>query len=198
MPPRLQKTDEGVRFLIEQGKLSPEVRRMIMDAPPGEVIEWNFPEGLVPMARVNEQGMLSELGGGLGGALGGPILHITQQGYDQALGFGLDWQKRLAIQERTRLIAAQAVNKPPDPSVQFEQEVRKHFPKRDDGKFSVMAFYEHSAKGHRVSVWWNVGTKNPDHLGDNLNAACKGPLPAEVVAEAKRRLAGAGTVSEAV
>ena len=25
-----------------------------------------------------------------------------------------------------------------------------------------MAFYEHSAKGHRVSVWWNVGTKNPE------------------------------------
>ena len=43
-----------------------------------------------------------------------------------------------------------------------------------------------------------VGTKNPDHLGDNIDAACKGPLPAEVAAEAKRRLAGAGTVSEAV
>jgi aryl-alcohol dehydrogenase-like predicted oxidoreductase len=33
-----------------------------------------------------------------------------------------------------------------------------------------------------------VGTKNPDHLRDNLEAAKRGPLPAEVLAEAKRRL----------
>jgi aryl-alcohol dehydrogenase-like predicted oxidoreductase len=42
-----------------------------------------------------------------------------------------------------------------------------------------------------------VGTKNPDHLKDNLEAARKGPLPDDVLAEAKRRLdaidAGAGT-----
>lgn len=63
----LQQTDEGVRFLIEQGKLDPDLRRKIMDAEPGEVIEWNFPEGCVPMARVNEWG-------GLGG-LGAELLH---------------------------------------------------------------------------------------------------------------------------
>ena len=33
-----------------------------------------------------------------------------------------------------------------------------------------------------------IGTKNVDHLAQNLAAALKGPLPADVVAEAKRRL----------
>jgi aryl-alcohol dehydrogenase-like predicted oxidoreductase len=33
-----------------------------------------------------------------------------------------------------------------------------------------------------------VGTKNPDHLRDNLEAARRGPLPDDVLAEAKRRL----------
>jgi aryl-alcohol dehydrogenase-like predicted oxidoreductase len=33
-----------------------------------------------------------------------------------------------------------------------------------------------------------VGTKSVEHLQDNINAALKGPLPADVVAEAKRRL----------
>jgi len=41
-----------------------------------------------------------------------------------------------------------------------------------------------------------VGTKNPDHLKDNIDAALKGPLPSEVLAEAKRRLEEAGAVSE--
>jgi aryl-alcohol dehydrogenase-like predicted oxidoreductase len=39
-----------------------------------------------------------------------------------------------------------------------------------------------------------VGTVNPEHLNDNINALLKGPLPAEVYAEAKRRLAAAGSV----
>ena len=39
-----------------------------------------------------------------------------------------------------------------------------------------------------------VGTKNPDHLQENVDAAAKGPLPANVVEEAKRRLAAAGSV----
>jgi len=33
-----------------------------------------------------------------------------------------------------------------------------------------------------------VGTKNPDHLRQNVDAAARGPLPADVYAEAKRRL----------
>jgi aryl-alcohol dehydrogenase-like predicted oxidoreductase len=37
-----------------------------------------------------------------------------------------------------------------------------------------------------------VGTANPDHLRDNLAAAAKGPLPADLYAEAKRRLDAAG------
>ena len=43
-----------------------------------------------------------------------------------------------------------------------------------------------------------VGTRNPDHLKDNIEAAMKGPLPEAVLAEAKRRLAAAGAVSEPV
>jgi len=38
-----------------------------------------------------------------------------------------------------------------------------------------------------------VGTINPQHLRDNLAAARKGPLPPDVYAEAKRRLAAAGS-----
>lgn len=37
-----------------------------------------------------------------------------------------------------------------------------------------------------------VGTKNLDHLRENLDAAHRGPLPADVYAEAQRRLAAAG------
>ena len=37
-----------------------------------------------------------------------------------------------------------------------------------------------------------VGTKSPDHLRDNIEAAMRGPLPDDVVAEAKRRLDAAG------
>jgi len=40
-----------------------------------------------------------------------------------------------------------------------------------------------------------VGTRNLDHLNDNVTAALKGPLSADTYAEAKRRLAGAGEVS---
>jgi aryl-alcohol dehydrogenase-like predicted oxidoreductase len=43
-----------------------------------------------------------------------------------------------------------------------------------------------------------VGTKNPDHLRANIDAAMKGPLPPDVLAEAKKRLEAAGAVSEKV
>src|SRR5262249_53480748 len=38
-----------------------------------------------------------------------------------------------------------------------------------------------------------VGTKDPDHLHTNIAAALKGPLPPDVVSEAKRRLTEAGS-----
>ncbi len=41
-----------------------------------------------------------------------------------------------------------------------------------------------------------VGTRNPVHLADNLAAAAKGPLPDNVVTEAKRRLEAAGSKPE--
>jgi aryl-alcohol dehydrogenase-like predicted oxidoreductase len=37
-----------------------------------------------------------------------------------------------------------------------------------------------------------VGTQNPDHLRENVSVALKGPLPADVYEEAKRRLASVG------
>ena len=37
-----------------------------------------------------------------------------------------------------------------------------------------------------------VGTINPDHLHDNIDALLKGPLPNDVYAEAKRRLEAGG------
>jgi aryl-alcohol dehydrogenase-like predicted oxidoreductase len=43
-----------------------------------------------------------------------------------------------------------------------------------------------------------VGTINPDHLQDNVNALLAGPLPADVYDEAKRRLAAAGSAPIAV
>ena len=43
-----------------------------------------------------------------------------------------------------------------------------------------------------------VGTASVDHLRDNVAAAAKGPLPANVVEEAKRRLEAAGSAPVAV
>jgi len=37
-----------------------------------------------------------------------------------------------------------------------------------------------------------VGTVNPAHLQDNINVLRQGPLPPDLYAEAKRRLAAAG------
>jgi len=36
-----------------------------------------------------------------------------------------------------------------------------------------------------------VGTKNPEHLADNVAAAVRGPLPTETYEEAKRRFSAA-------
>jgi aryl-alcohol dehydrogenase-like predicted oxidoreductase len=38
-----------------------------------------------------------------------------------------------------------------------------------------------------------AGTKDVDHLADNIAFALKGPLPEALVVEAKRRLAAAGS-----
>jgi len=40
-----------------------------------------------------------------------------------------------------------------------------------------------------------VGTRSLEHLGDNLAVAAEGPLPDDVLAEAKRRLDAAGARS---
>ena len=43
-----------------------------------------------------------------------------------------------------------------------------------------------------------VGTINPDHLQQNVNVLLQGPLPADVYAEAKRRLDAAGSTTQGV
>jgi aryl-alcohol dehydrogenase-like predicted oxidoreductase len=43
-----------------------------------------------------------------------------------------------------------------------------------------------------------VGTANPAHLRDNVEILRKGPLPADMYAEAKRRLSAAGSASAGV
>jgi aryl-alcohol dehydrogenase-like predicted oxidoreductase len=43
-----------------------------------------------------------------------------------------------------------------------------------------------------------VGTINPVHLQQNVNVLLQGPLPADVYAEAKRRLDAAGSTSRGV
>jgi aryl-alcohol dehydrogenase-like predicted oxidoreductase len=43
-----------------------------------------------------------------------------------------------------------------------------------------------------------VGTANPAHLADNVAAARKGPLPADQLAEAKRRLDAAAKAQVSV
>jgi aryl-alcohol dehydrogenase-like predicted oxidoreductase len=41
-----------------------------------------------------------------------------------------------------------------------------------------------------------VGTKNPAHLRENVEIAAKGPLPNDVLSEAKRRLDAIGAGSQ--
>jgi aryl-alcohol dehydrogenase-like predicted oxidoreductase len=43
-----------------------------------------------------------------------------------------------------------------------------------------------------------IGTRNPDHIAENITAATRGKLPDDVYEEAKRRLDAAGVVAEGV
>jgi len=63
---------------------------------------------------------------------------------------------------------------------------------------SRMEFMLRFTLSHPALTTTIVGTKNPDHLKDNIAAAMKGPLPDAVLAEAKRRLDAVGAVSEPV
>jgi len=61
-----------------------------------------------------------------------------------------------------------------------------------------MAFTLRFTLSHPGLTTTIVGTRNPDHLRDNIEAAKQGPLPPDVLAEAKKRLEAAGAVSEPV
>ena len=65
--------------------------------------------------------------------------------------------------------------------------------KLDDvlGGMSRMEFMLRFTISHPDMCTTIVGTANPAHLADNASAAAKGPLPADVYAEAKRRLSPA-------
>ncbi|MBM2812468.1 MAG: yqkF [Chloroflexi bacterium] len=62
---------------------------------------------------------------------------------------------------------------------------------------SPMEFIVRFTISHPAMSTTIVGTLNTDHLRDNANAVAKGPLPAELYAEAKRRLTAAGSVPAA-
>jgi len=66
------------------------------------------------------------------------------------------------------------------------------------GGMSRMEFMLRFTLSHPGLSTTIVGTKNPEHLRQNVEAAAKGPLPADVVAEAKRRLDAVGAAPQRV
>jgi aryl-alcohol dehydrogenase-like predicted oxidoreductase len=62
------------------------------------------------------------------------------------------------------------------------------------GRMEFMLRFTISHPGMTTTI---VGTANPQHLADNVAAAKKGPLPADQLAEAKRRLDAAAEVHAA-
>ena len=62
---------------------------------------------------------------------------------------------------------------------------------REDGE-SRTAFLLRFTMTHPHAHTNLVGTTNPDHLHENVRAALRGPLPADVYDEARRRLDGVG------
>ena len=72
------------------------------------------------------------------------------------------------------------------------------FPMIRIGHFNVdMAFLLDPLSALVTLIITIVGTLIPAHLEENVRIAGKGPLPAEVYAEAKRRLDAAGETSAA-
>ena len=64
------------------------------------------------------------------------------------------------------------------------------------GDMSRMEFVLRFTATHPDASTNIVGTINPDHLAANIEAVARGPLPPQVYAEAKRRLADAGAKPE--
>ena len=64
------------------------------------------------------------------------------------------------------------------------------------GDMSRMEFVLRFTATHPDASTNIVGTINPDHLAANIEAVARGPLPPDVYAEAKRRLADAGAKPE--
>jgi aryl-alcohol dehydrogenase-like predicted oxidoreductase len=58
---------------------------------------------------------------------------------------------------------------------------------------SPMEFIVRFTVSHPAMSTTIIGTLNTDHLLDNANAIAKGPLPADLYSEAKRRLLAAGS-----
>jgi aryl-alcohol dehydrogenase-like predicted oxidoreductase len=63
----------------------------------------------------------------------------------------------------------------------------------EDGQ-SRTAFMLRFTMSHPYCHTTIVGTLNPEHLKQNVQTACRGPLPADVYEEAKKRLSAAGEV----
>lgn len=79
----------------------------------------------------------------------------------------------------------------PDAWTAYEQAKLDELKGPGESKTSFMLRFTLSHPDVHTTI---VGTLNPEHLRANVEAARRGPLPADVYAEAKRRLASAGQV----
>jgi len=77
----------------------------------------------------------------------------------------------------------------------FEQAKLDELRAPDESRTTFLMRYTISHPGMHTTI---VGTKSVDHLNENIAAVQAGVLPAEVYAEAKRRLTAAGQVPEPV
>jgi aryl-alcohol dehydrogenase-like predicted oxidoreductase len=88
----------------------------------------------------------------------------------------------------------QSVVSKPDTWALFKSAGLDELVEDGDNRTSFMLRFTLSHPNMHTTI---VGTLNPAHLASNVDTASKGPLPADVYAEAKRRLAAAGEAPDA-
>ena len=77
----------------------------------------------------------------------------------------------------------------PDAWAKFEEAKLDELREEDESRTAFILRFTLSHPDLHTTI---VGTMNPDHLRENVEASMKGPLPSEVYEEAKRRLDGVG------
>ncbi len=158
---------EKVLFMVEQGRKSSELHRQIMNAKPGEIMYWNFPNGTQPMARVGAQGSLNALCGpafthfglglgGIGGIAGGLVGGLAGGGFNL-----IDDRRKWTIDQngtgaRLQVNAVDDLFKTPDVPRLLEDEVRKHLP-WGLPLHIVQATRSETCHGYNVGIWVAAG-----------------------------------------